>query len=117
MPAGRDRTGIVAGILHSLAGTPDEVARTDYLLSRIGIEPFHQDFINRAKHSIDLGDDSDTPGLWNFLSLRPSFWAALVRAVDEDFGGWEGYLTLQLAFSAQDVDIIKTNLRNPPSLD
>lgn len=40
--AGKDRTGVLAGLIHSLAGSSLEIITHDNLLTRIGIEPVRE---------------------------------------------------------------------------
>ncbi|RSM10436.1 hypothetical protein CEP52_003597 [Fusarium oligoseptatum] len=108
--AGRDRTGVVAGLLQTLAGTEQPDVIFDYMLSRIGTEQARDRLVVFIKTALGV-DDPETPGFWNMASLRPSFWKALVEGVDAEFGGWDGYVTGALGFSADDLETIKKNLR------
>ncbi|KAJ4316643.1 hypothetical protein N0V84_007763 [Fusarium piperis] len=108
--AGRDRTGVVAGLLQTLAGTEQPDVIFDYMLSRIGTEQSRDRLVVFMKTALGL-DDPETPGFWNMASLRPTFWKALVEGVDVEFGGWDGYVTKALGFSADDLETIKRNLR------
>ncbi|KAF4984621.1 hypothetical protein FZEAL_233 [Fusarium zealandicum] len=108
--AGRDRTGVVAGMLQTLAGTEQPDVILDYMLSRIGTEQARERLIVFIKTSLGL-DDPETPGFWNMASLRPTFWRAFVEGVDAEYGGWDGYVTKGLGFSAEDLETIKKNLR------
>lgn len=59
-----------------------------------------------------VGADSvDAPGFLNFVSLRAENWNAFVDALHARFGGWDGYVTDGLGFSAGDLETIKRNLR------
>ncbi|KAK0728637.1 protein-tyrosine phosphatase-like protein [Lasiosphaeria miniovina] len=107
--AGRDRTGVVAGLLMALAGAAADDIAHDYLLSRIGTEPAREQLIAFAlKGSGAAGPDA--PGFHNLISLRGACWAAFVAAVDREYGGFEGYVRHTLGFSAEDVAVIKKNL-------
>ncbi|KAI6784435.1 Tyrosine-protein phosphatase-like protein [Emericellopsis cladophorae] len=109
--AGRDRTGLVAGLLNQLAGTAQEDIVYDYLLSRLGTEPVRDKLVKIAM--INLGiDDIETPGFANIVDLRAEYWLAFHTALQEEYGSWDGYVTKGLGFSAEDLDTIKKNLRS-----
>ncbi|KAI1060053.1 hypothetical protein LB507_011412 [Fusarium sp. FIESC RH6] len=107
--AGRDRTGVVAGLLQTLAGTKQKDVILDYMLSRIGIEPAREKLIHFVKETVGV-DDTEVPGFWNMVSLRPTFWKAFVEGVDAEYGGFDGYVK-SLGFPAKDLETIKKNLR------
>ncbi|KAH6899967.1 protein-tyrosine phosphatase-like protein [Thelonectria olida] len=109
--AGRDRTGVVAGLLQSLGGTSTDDVILDYMLSRIGIEVAREKLTQFALGSLGIADPT-TPGFWNMASLRPVFWTAFLEGVEERYGGWDGYVTKGLRFSEDDVRAIKENLRS-----
>ncbi|KAG5981061.1 hypothetical protein E4U55_003335 [Claviceps digitariae] len=109
--AGRDRTGVLAGLLHALADTPLTVITRDYMLSRIGTEPARQKLLQYAMSTMQI-KDPDTPGFYNLVSLRPEFWRAFQDGMVERFGGWDGYVTAGLGFSEADLAVMKENLRS-----
>ncbi|KAG8677040.1 hypothetical protein FPOAC2_03159 [Fusarium poae] len=106
--AGRDRTGVVAGLLQTLAGTKQTDVILDYMLSRIGIEPARERLTLFVKETVGV-KDTEVPGFWNMVSLRPTFWKAFVEGVNAEYGGWDGYVK-DLGFSARDLEAIKKNL-------
>ncbi|CAF3445385.1 unnamed protein product [Fusarium graminearum] len=107
--AGRDRTGVVAGLLQTLAGTNQPDVILDYMLSRIGTEPARERLTQFVKATVGV-EDTGVPGFWNMISLRPTFWKALVKGVDAEYGGWDGYVK-GLGFSTRDLETIQKNLR------
>lgn len=108
--AGKDRTGVVAGMLQALAGTPPDAVLFDYMLSRIGFEPIREQMLFTAV--MDTGGGAmATEGFFNMNSIRPTYWTAFQALVDERFGGWDGYVTGELGFSAEDLETIKRHLR------
>ncbi|KAK3378272.1 protein-tyrosine phosphatase-like protein [Podospora didyma] len=107
--AGRDRTGVVAGLLMALAGADNDAIKLDYMLSRIGTEPAREQLLAFAmKGSGATG--IDTPGFKNLCSLRESFWDAFVDAVERDYNGFEKYVTHTLRFGEDELATIKKNL-------
>ncbi|KAJ3462979.1 hypothetical protein MRS44_007765 [Fusarium solani] len=101
---------IRAVLEHTLAGTEQPDVVFDYMLSRIGTEQARDRLVVFIKTALGV-DDPETPGFWNMASLRPTFWEAFVEGVDAEFGGWDGYVTKALGFSADDLETIKKNLR------
>jgi hypothetical protein len=57
-----------------------------------------------------LPDGMETPGILNVAELRPVYCQAMEDAVTAEWGGWDGFLTRHLGFSAEDVERIKANL-------
>ncbi|KAF4334343.1 Tyrosine phosphatase [Fusarium beomiforme] len=107
--AGRDCTGVMVGLLQTLAGTKQNDIILDYMLSWIGIEPDRERLLEFILANID-GKDTEEPGFWNMVSLRPSLWNALVQGVEAEYGGLDGYVKGP-GFSAKDLETIKKNLR------
>jgi protein tyrosine/serine phosphatase len=107
--AGRDRTGVLAGILHGVAGTSPSASQLDYLISRIGTEPRRTELMMLVANSLGAGD-KDAAGLENLASLRPSFWTLFIEGMQREYGDWDGYVRW-LGFSDKDIAVIRSNLR------
>lgn len=136
--AGRDRTGVLAGLLESLAGYDQEIIRADFLLTRIGYEPARRRLLQLALQGSGVaGDDQDddeketkdgvgsvvdlsplyeVPGFYNLVSLRAECWDAFDEAVRERWGGFEGYAREVLGFSGEDLVRIARNLVEAPGV-
>ncbi|OAA62557.1 hypothetical protein SPI_04097 [Niveomyces insectorum RCEF 264] len=133
--AGRDRTGVLAGLLLTLAGASPDVIALDYLLSRVGSEPVRDKLEQFARQGAGVmagrkvptaaagaadGAAAETteppppPGFLNLINLRVQCWDAFVAALEKEHGGFEGYVTNTLGFSAADLATIKTNLTTAP---
>ncbi|KAI1462640.1 protein-tyrosine phosphatase-like protein [Annulohypoxylon moriforme] len=110
--AGRDRTGVLAGLLLTLAGAPQDVIVLDYLLSRIGTEPVRLMLLDFAVKGTNA-TSHDQPGFYNLINLRASSWAAFVDGVQKEYGGFEQFITDKLGFSSDDLAKIKANLTTP----
>lgn len=122
--AGRDRTGVVAGLIQTLAGVPRDTIALDYMLSRIGSEPVRKQLEAFARMGAGVtAPAADAtpeeakaaaaavpPGFLNLINLRVVCWDAFLAALDTEHGGYEGYVTKVLGFSDADVAIIKKNL-------
>ncbi|OTB07090.1 hypothetical protein M426DRAFT_318448 [Hypoxylon sp. CI-4A] len=107
--AGRDRTGVLAGLLLTLAGASPDVITLDYLLSRIGTEPVRLMLLQFAVAG-SHAKSQEQPGFYNLINLRASSWNAFVAGVQEEYGGFEQFVTDKLGFSKDDLAKIKTNL-------
>ncbi|KAK8139723.1 hypothetical protein PG984_000846 [Apiospora sp. TS-2023a] len=107
--AGRDRTGVISGLLLALAGASPDTITLDYLLSRIGTEPVRKHLIAFAMAG-SHAKSQDQPGFLNLCSLTAASWNAFVNGVQRDYGGFEKFVTDKLGFSAHDVITIKKNL-------
>ena len=78
--AGKDRTGFAAAlVLCSLGVSPEDVMR-DYLLTNERLQPRTESRHGLAPEVVSV--------LWE---VRPEFLNAAFEAVDEDYGGLEGY--------------------------
>lgn len=99
----------MAGLLLSLAGASADTIALDYMLSRIGAEPARAQLLAFARKG-SMAASEDAPGFANLSNQRVSSWEAFVRAVDSEYGGFEGYVTGTLGFSEAEVARIKCNL-------
>ncbi|KAK4033220.1 tyrosine-protein phosphatase [Parachaetomium inaequale] len=106
--AGRDRTGVVAGLLLTLAGASAETIAFDYMLTRIGFEPAREQLLGLLAKG--MVTSVDAPGFLNLANMRVSCWDAFVKAVEAEYGGFEGYVRGTLGFSEEDIAKIKSNL-------
>ncbi|KAK8056931.1 Tyrosine-protein phosphatase [Apiospora rasikravindrae] len=104
--AGRDRTGVISGLLLALAGASPDTITLDYLLSRIGTEPVRKQLIAFAMAGTHAKSE-DQPGFLNLCSLTAASWNAFVNGVQRDYGGFEKFVTDKLGFPAEDVATIK----------
>ncbi|KAK0613438.1 protein-tyrosine phosphatase-like protein [Immersiella caudata] len=111
--AGRDRTGVISGMLLGLAGVDPDIIALDFMLSRIGTEPAREQLLAFAMRGTGV-TSVDEPGFYNLCSLRVSSWERFVKGVEREFGGWEGYVTGTLGFSQEELDKIKKNLVAEP---
>ncbi|KAI1133425.1 protein-tyrosine phosphatase-like protein [Nemania abortiva] len=107
--AGRDRTGVFGGLLLALAGASEDAIATDWQLSRIGTEPVRAMLLEFARKGTDAYGDNQ-PGFYNLVNLKKSCWGAFVKALEKQYGGFEGFVTGELGFSQDDLAKIKRNL-------
>ena len=102
----------MSGLLLSLAGASAETIALDFLLSRLGTEPARELLLGFAMKG-SMAENMQAPGFHNLCNLRLSCWNAFVKALDEQYGGFEGYVTGTLGFSGEDLAKIKANLVVP----
>lgn len=107
--AGRDRTGVLAGLILAVAGAAPEVIRFDYMLSRIGTEPAREMLLQYARLGTGVTED-EAPGFHNLCRLRPGGWDAFIEGLTSVYGGWDGYVTGALGFSDEDLATMRRNL-------
>ena len=87
--AGKDRTGVLAALVLSVLGVPDEVVATDYHLSASAVERLVA-WLNAT--TPDLSEEmSRQPKA--LLSCPPEAMHTFLRRVRERFGSVEGYLS------------------------
>lgn len=111
--AGRDRTGVMSGMLLTLAGVDQDTVKLDFLLSRVGTEPARELLLSFAKKGAGV-ESHDAPGFKNLCSLRASCWEAFLAGVERQYGGFRGYVTGTLGFSEDEVESIVSNLTAAP---
>ncbi|KLU91169.1 hypothetical protein MAPG_09692 [Magnaporthiopsis poae ATCC 64411] len=122
--AGRDRTGVLAGLLATLAGQDPTLVELDYMLSRVGVEPAREMLLGFVMQGSGA-KSKDDPGFYNLASLRPSSWRAFLDAVAKQYdGGLRGYARDVLGFSDDELRLIAYNLSRdwtppppPPAAD
>ena len=107
--AGKDRTGVLAALLHSLTGTPVDTIAEDYILTRIGIEKERELLQGNLKKW--LGDDAmSQPGVLQLGSVSMDVMRKFMVFLDEEYGGGAGYCRDHLGLSEQDVAKIVRNI-------
>ncbi|KAE8376529.1 protein-tyrosine phosphatase-like protein [Aspergillus bertholletiae] len=113
--AGKDRTGVLAALILLLAQTPSSAIIHDFILTRVGVEPartmLQAAFPKTLTAAGAVVMTPESAGWLQLMSVRAPAMAAFLDAVEQSFGGVEGYLIDVLGFSALDVDIMKANLR------
>ncbi|MEU9090941.1 tyrosine-protein phosphatase [Streptomyces sp. NPDC048428] len=84
--AGKDRTGWAASVLLLLLGASRDVVRTEFLavnpLMRVAFRPYVQNFL-------DAGGDPEIASA--IIEVRPRYLDTALDAMDERWGGLDGY--------------------------
>lgn len=121
--AGRDRTGVLAALIHGIVESPQDVIGADYALTRIGVEPFRERLLQSLQQqmgrTIDFGS-FDEPGLENMYNTKAPIIVAFLESMDGKYGrsemgnypGVKGYLAQELGLTADDLSRIKSRLSN-----
>ena len=86
--AGKDRTGILAAVVLSVLGVPDEVIVEDYALSQSAMEPMMAWY--RANVA-DIDTKKQPPSV--FLAAEHATMASLLDHVRDRHGGMEAYVS------------------------
>ncbi|KAL4998629.1 protein-tyrosine phosphatase-like protein [Aspergillus recurvatus] len=113
--AGKDRTGVLAALIHRLAGSSDEALILDFTLTRVGLEPGRAALLKmmQSVYGESVLDNPVLPVVWG---VHASGMMAFLEALDEGYGGVTGYLNDTLGFSDWDIEVMKANLvLNPES--
>ncbi|KPI37822.1 Tyrosine-protein phosphatase [Cyphellophora attinorum] len=108
--AGKDRTGVLAALLLSLAGADTSTIDRDYAYTRIGIEPA-RDFLT-AKLMKGQQIDVNNPIMRRYAEIPINAMQQLLEAIETVYGGSgvEGYARQALGFGEEDLRVIKAHL-------
>ncbi|KAL2865088.1 major facilitator superfamily domain-containing protein [Aspergillus lucknowensis] len=107
--AGKDRTGVIAALIHRLAGSTDEAIVHDFMLTRVGVEPGRQTLL--AMMSKLYGESAwKNPVLLVMWGVHPGGMTGFLKHLDDKYDGAAGYLKNTLGFSGSDVETIRANL-------
>ncbi|KAF7594138.1 hypothetical protein BBP40_009987 [Aspergillus hancockii] len=106
---GKDRTGVLAALIHRLAGTSDAAIVHDYMLTRVGIESARPALM--ALFNKHIGEENlEHMGMIALLGVHEQSIEGFLQTLDE-MGGAQHYLHQQLGISEGDVKVIQENLR------
>ena len=84
--AGKDRTGLVAALVLRLAGVSIKVIADDYAISRIRLQPRHEQWLASAE------SEEDRARIERITATPAAAMQAVLEAIDSDYGGVEQYL-------------------------
>lgn len=107
--AGKDRTGLLAALLLSLAGVDDEAIAEEYALTDQGLAPLRELFVTRLLANPVL--EGDEPGVRNMVSSKRENMRAALGMVREEFGGWEVYVRERCGLGEGEVGRLRRRLR------
>ncbi|KAH7401610.1 protein-tyrosine phosphatase-like protein [Pyrenochaeta sp. MPI-SDFR-AT-0127] len=104
--AGKDRTGVLAALLLSLAGASRDVIAHDYSLTRVGIEP-SRELLLQMLRLWNKDWAPETPGMHEFVQVKSEFILGFLDAVQDIYGSVEAYVGDILGLTAEDIEIVK----------
>jgi protein tyrosine/serine phosphatase len=100
---GKDRTGMVVALALSIAGVPEEEIVADYFLTQERLAPW------LAEQLADEPDASLHPEMIEFRDTRAESLVAILRHLDEKYGGPEAYLR-RGGLTTADLEKLRTRL-------
>ncbi|KAL4965489.1 tyrosine-protein phosphatase [Aspergillus stella-maris] len=107
--AGKDRTGVLAALIHRLAGSSDEAIIHDFRLTRIGLEPGREPLLKMMRGL--YGESAwNNPVLLVLWGVHAKGITGFLGVLDASYGGVTGYLRDKLGFSDADILIMRANL-------
>ena len=86
--AGKDRTGIVVGLVLAAVGVPDQIIAADYALSSIFLDPRHTPAIGQVRASSGMGERLTAA----LLASPPELMIGVLARARQVGGTIEGYL-------------------------
>ena len=107
--AGKDRTGLLAALLLSLAGVSDTVIADEYSLTDIGLAPLREQFVERLLKNPVL--EGDEVGVRNMVSSKRENMLASLEMIDNEFEGREGYMRKWCGLGDEEIEVLKSRLR------
>ncbi|TCO16912.1 protein tyrosine/serine phosphatase [Kribbella steppae] len=100
---GKDRTGMIVALALSIAGVPEEEIVADYFLTQERLAPWLEE---------QLADEPDTslhPEMIEFRDTRAESMIAILRHLDDTYGGPEAYLR-HGGLTTDDLDRLRKRL-------
>jgi len=105
--AGKDRTGVLAGLLLDNAGVEREAIDADYALSDLWLQPLYREWAGEA----GLEETVSTDQIRRYAS-PPGTMLSLLSELDRDYGGTPGYL-LSIGLQSSEIEELAVVLRSP----
>ncbi|TCD69217.1 hypothetical protein EIP91_008320 [Steccherinum ochraceum] len=109
--AGRDRTGVLAAIILSLAGVSDDAIERDYALTRIGRERARPKVMARLAREPFFAANSEAAH--RMFSSKRETMREFLKLLRDQYGGAEGYLKEFVQLTNDDIATIRRNLLVP----
>lgn len=100
---GKDRTGMVVALALSIAGVPEDEIVADYFLTQERLAPWLDEQL-AAEPDVSLH-----PELIEFRDTRAESIVAILRHLDEKYGGSEAYLR-RGGLTSEDLDRLRSRL-------
>ncbi|KAG8835035.1 hypothetical protein FRC17_005657 [Serendipita sp. 399] len=100
--AGKDRTGVFTALLLSLLGVADEVIARDYSLTRIGLEPFRGELLEKFKELMTSYPQVAT----GLASSNASAMLKFLELLQTKYGGARAYFIQHSGFTDEELDLL-----------
>lgn len=108
--AGKDRTGWVTAVLHTLLGVPADQVRADYLASNDLLRPVGTALLDGLRgNNVMPEPELLTP----LLAVREHYLAAAFAEADARFGSFDGFVADGLGLDRAAVDTLRAWLLRP----
>lgn len=107
--AGKDRTGLLAALLLALAGVSETDIADEYALTEAGLAPLRELFVERLLKNPALAGDE--VGVRNMVSSKRENMLASLEMINNEFGGWEGYMRKWCGLGDQEIEVLRNRLR------
>lgn len=109
--AGKDRTGLVAGLVLEAAGVARELIVDDYALSETALSAHYRDQVLAMVHTAELDDDAAAAARELHLQSPPAALRSALDMLDRDYGSVTAYLRSGGVATAE-IDVLRAQL-NP----
>jgi protein tyrosine/serine phosphatase len=108
--AGKDRTGLLAALLLSLAGVSDNSIAIEYSLTDAGLAPLREQFVERLLKNPAL--EGDETGVRNMVSSKHENMLASLEMIENEFDGCEGYMRKWCGLGDEEIETLRKRLRS-----
>jgi len=109
--AGKDRTGWVAALLHTIAGVPEQTVMHDYLLTNMYTENW---MVTTRLTVLKQYGQALADAISPILGVQERFLRTGFEQAVDRYGSMEGYITKGLALDAQVLDTLRAKLLESP---
>jgi protein tyrosine/serine phosphatase len=106
---GKDRTGVICALILKLAGVSDEHIALEYSLTERGLGHLHKLMMEKLR-THELFKNNSREEQERLLGAKEENMRAVLRVLDERYGGADAYLRDALGFEPAEVKKIKENL-------
>jgi protein-tyrosine phosphatase len=108
--AGKDRTGIAVGLLHSLLGVHSDDVMTDFMLTNTAGDPERRIAAGAATVRRNFGAGMDDGALRTIMSVHPEFLQTAFSTIVQNHGSIASYADSILGVGTDHIDVIEQQL-------
>jgi protein tyrosine/serine phosphatase len=106
--AGKDRTGVAVMLLMLLVGCSPSAVADEYALTEQGLAEWRPPVVQRLLANPALKDNEE--GVNNMVSARRENMLAVIKLLEREYGGVEGYMEKEMGLAGEIVARIKEGL-------